>query len=230
MKNLVYLVLLCALTNCAGLKKAQQARKVRNAQKVLADYKADTPPDQQLADLLDAHPQLEGKTVRIVKERDTIRIAGATVTVHLPAVSTPESDNALIDSLMRSAAHQLHAKDSTAYAARLRAILAARPKLTRDTLVQTLGNLTVRTWVDRGGVPHTTVTSAPQKFGYEKVVHETGPVLVKKELAWWERCWIFIKDAAGVIIALVLIAFGIWLWFFVKRQRAKQPAEEHFPF
>ncbi|MBO2010841.1 hypothetical protein [Hymenobacter negativus] len=223
MKNVFYLLLLLVLSNCASVQEARQKRRIAKAEKVLADYKAATPPAQQLAELVGKHPELEGQKVRIVTKTDTVRIPGATITVRIPAESSPATDNILIDSLMRSAATQLHAKDSLAYASRLRAILAARPKLRRDTLVQVLGPLTVRTWVDGKGLPHTTVTSAPQKVAYEKEVHETGPILVKKELAWWERFQLFIKDAAGIIIAMLVLVGGIWLWFFIKRQRQQQP-------
>lgn len=218
----LFLFFLLALTSCAGLEQAREARRVQKALKVLAQHKAETPPESQLSELLDQHPELEGKTVKLVKVRDTIRVPGATITVRIPAESTAASDNLLVDSLMRSAARQLHAKDSLAFAVRLRAILAARPKLRTDTLTQHLGPLTVKTWVDKKGEPHTTVTSAPQKFGYEKEVHETGPVVVKKPLTYWQRLVLFIKDAAGIIIAMLVIVGGIWLWFFIQRQREKK--------
>ena len=222
--RLCYLLLAAHLCSCASINEARQKRRLAKAEKVLAEYKRDTPPDQQLSDLVGKHPELEGKTLRIVKERDTVRIPGATVTVTLPAVSTPASDNALVDSLMRSAASQLHAKDSLAYAARLRAILAARPCLSRDTLVQKLGPLTVKTWVDKQGRPHTTVTSAPQKIGYEKVVHETGPVEVKKEMTTWERVWLFIKDAS-LLLVLLIVGGVVFVIVAMARRRNKQPAE-----
>lgn len=221
MKQLLYVLLLLSTASCAALKEEQQARKVARAQAVLKQYEADTPPDQQLSDLLARNPQLEGQRVRVVTQTDTIRLPAHTVTVRIPAESTPASDNALIDSLIRSAAAQLHTKDSTAYAARLRAILAARPKLRRDTLVQALGPLTVRTWVDAQGVPHTTVASKAQKIAFEKTVHENGPVLVQHEATLLERIILFFKNAAGLIIGFVIVAGLAWLFFFLKRQRDK---------
>ncbi|MBF9140864.1 hypothetical protein [Hymenobacter properus] len=223
MKHSVFLLFVVLFTSCAGFREAQQRRRVAKAEQVLATYKRDTPPDQQLTNLVAAHPELEGKTVRVVTKTDTLRVPGATVTVTLPAVSTAATDNALVDSLMRSAASQLHAKDSLAYAARLRAILAARPKLSRDTLVQRLGVLTVRTWVDRQGRPHTTVTSAPQKFGYAKEVHETGPVVVRKEMTTWERIWLFIKDAS-LLLVLLIVGGVVLVIAVVARRRRKEPA------
>lgn len=228
--RLCYLLLAAHVCGCASMKESARQRRIAKAEKVLADNRRVTPPAQQLSDLVAAHPELEGQRVRVVTKTDTLRLPGATVTVRIPAASTPAGDNALIDSLMRSAASQLHAKDSTAYAARLRAILAARPRLRRDTLTQVLGALTVRTWVDRNGEPHTTVTSAPQKFGFKTEVHENGPIVVKKELAWWERFELFIKDAAGIIIAMLVLVGGIWLWFYIKRQRAQQHSDEPLPF
>lgn len=196
------------------------ASKVERARRILAEHQAATPPAQQLTELVTAHPELVGKAVRTVVERDTIRLPGATVTVRIPAVSTPGADNALVDSLMRSAAQQLHAKDSIAYALRLRAILAARPKLSRDTLVQVLGSLTVRTWVDRAGVPHTTVTSAPQKLAFEKKVVQTGPLQPPAlPMTTMERIWLWVKDAAGLVVVVLVLIGGIWFFYFIKRQR-----------
>jgi hypothetical protein len=82
----------------------------------------------------------------------------------------------------------------------------------------------VKTWVDKQGVPHTTVTSAPQKIAYAKEETQTGPIEVKPALAWWERIWLFIKDAAGFIAVVLLCIGGIWLWFFIQRQRRKSAA------
>jgi hypothetical protein len=216
MRHLLPLLLLFALlSGCAG-------SRLKRAQRIIAEHKAETPPDQQLTELVTQHPELVGKTVRTVVERDTVRVPGATVTVRIPAVSTEASDNALVDSLMRSAARQLHAKDSIAYALRLRAILAARPKLSRDTLVQVLGPLTVRSWVDRAGVPHSTVTSAPQKFGYEQLVIETGPLQPPAlPMTTLERVWLWVKDAAGLIGVVLVLVGGIWLFYFIKRQRQR---------
>jgi hypothetical protein len=203
MRHLFPLLLLFALASCSA------SRQLERAQGVIAAHNAATPPEQQLTELVTKHPELAGKTVRTVVEHDTVRLPGATVTVRIPALSTPGSDNALVDSLMRSAARQLHAKDSVAYALRLRAILAARPKLSRDTLVQVLGLLTVRTWVDKAGVPHTTVTSAPQKIAFEKKVLQTGPLQPPAPpMTQLERLWIFIKDAFWLLVVLIVIVAG----------------------
>jgi|GEM_PF-6133324 len=218
MKHLFHLCLLLVLASCTG------SRQLERAQRIVAQHKAETPPDQQLTELVTQHPELVGKTVRTVVEHDTIYRPGATVTVHTPAVSTPASDNALVDSLMRSAAHQLHAKDSIAYALRLRAILAARPALRRDTLVQVLGPLTVRTWVDAKGLPHTTVTSAPEKLAYEKKVITTGPLQPPmKALSTGERIWLYVKDAFWTLLVLFGLVVALLLfWFF--RNRKASPA------
>lgn len=223
MKHLFFLLLLFGLTDCAGLRSAHRAKKIARAQAVLREYGAATPPEQQLSDLLKANPKLEGKKLRIVRERDTIRIPGATVTVTVPAESTPVTDKALIDSLFESASTRLDTKDSLAFKAQLRAILAARPKLGKDTVRQRLGPLTVESWVDRHGVPHTTVTSAPQQFGYEKAVTITGPVVVKREMTAWEQVTLFLKNAAGIIIGVLVVVGGVWAFYFIQRQRNKPP-------
>jgi hypothetical protein len=210
MRHLLPLLLLFAL----ALASCSTARRLERARAVLAAHEAATPPAQQLTELVSQHPELAGKTVRTVVEHDTVRVPGATVTVRIPAVSTPSSDNALVDSLMRSAAQQLHAKDSIAYALRLRAILAARPKLSRDTLVQVLGALTVRTWIDKAGMPHTTVISAPQKIAFEKKVLQTGPLQPPAPpMTTMERLWLFIKDAFWLVIVCI-VAFGLIITYF----------------
>jgi hypothetical protein len=216
MRHLLPLLLLFAL----ALASCSTARRLERARAVLASHQATTPPAEQLTELVTQHPELAGKTVRTVVEHDTVRVPGATVTVRIPAVSTPGSDNALVDSLMRSAAQQLHAKDSVAYALRLRAILAGRPKLSRDTLVQVLGPLTVRTWVDKGGVPHTTVTSAAQKIAFEKKVLQTGPLQPPAPpITRLERIWLFIKDAFWLLVVLIVIVAGAIIYYAVRRRR-----------
>jgi hypothetical protein len=222
--RLTAFLLAAHLCGCAGLEQAREARRVANAEKVLADHKRNTPPDKQLADLIAAHPALEGKTVRIVKERDTVRLAASTATATLPQLSTAAADNALIDSLIGAAGVQFHAKDSATFAARLRAELAARPRLSRDTVTRRIGPITLKLWTDKHGRPQAVVVKAMQAVAYEKTVHETGPLLVKKEITLGERITLFIKDAAGIIIAVLVLVGGVWLWFFVKRQREKQPA------
>jgi hypothetical protein len=230
LKILFFLLAAHVLGGCAGLKEAREARRVANAEKVLADHKRNTPPDKQLSDLVLAHPELEGKTVRVVTKRDTVVLPAVTADAVLPQVSTPAGDKALIDSLIASAGLQLHAIDSTLFAARLRAELAARPRLSRDTVTRHIGPITLKLWTDAHGRPQATVVKVEQKVGYEKEVHENGPIVVQKELAWWERFQLFIKDAAGIIIAMLVLIGGIWLWFYIQRQREKQPADEPLPF
>lgn len=222
--RLLCLLSFAHLCGCAGLKKAQQRRQIAAANATLERYKQGTPPAEQLADLVDANPVLAGKTVRIVKERDTVRIAPLAVAVQLPAVSTPQTDNALIDSLIAAAGLQFHAKDSATFAARLRAELMARPRLSRDTVTRTYGAITVKLWVDARGRPQARVVKAAQAVGYERSVQQTGPILIKKEPTIWERVTLFIKDAAGLIVAFLVIVGGAWLWFFIQRQRKQQSA------
>ena len=219
MKNTLYLLLAVLLCNCAGLKRAQQARRVARAHAVLACYERDTPPDAQLSALLAVHPELEGKTVRIVTERDTVQIPASTVAVSLPATSTTATDNALIDSLLNSAGRNLQRKDSATFAARLRAELSTRPRLSHDTITRVIGPMTLRIWTDSKGRPQAVCIQAVQKVAYEKKVTQTGPVLVKREMTTSERIWLFIKDIWGVLVAALVLVGGVWMWFFVKRQR-----------
>jgi hypothetical protein len=215
MKHFLYLLLLTALASCST------ARQLKKAEKFLAEHRGETPPDAQLSQLIAAHPELQGRTVRTVTVHDTIRLPGKTITVEVPAISTKQSDNLLVDSLMNSAAKQLHAKDSLAFAERLRAILAARPRLRSDTLRQVLGNVTVKTWVDKLGIPHTTIKVGAQNVAFEKQITQTGPVVVKPEVSRLERIWLFIKDAVFFIIGIIGVAAVVWLIFFIKRQREK---------
>ena len=218
MKHAILLLLALNLCGCAGIKQAQQARRVAKAHAVLACYGADTPADQQLSDLLAAHPALQGQTVRLVTERDTVHIAEATATVSLPAVSTTASDNALIDSLLNSTGRQLRAKDSALFASRLRAELSRRPRLSRDTVTRIIGPITLRLWTDAHGRPQAVVVKAAQAVAYEKTVTETGPVLVKPEARpWYEDAWLWIRNALGVLIGAFALICGVWIFFAFRR-------------
>ena len=220
-------ILLCLLAShvlggCTSFKEAQQKRRIAKAHAVLSSYAVDTPPDKQLADLIEAHPALEGKTVRIVKEHDTIRIAPSTTTATLPVVSTPTGDNALIDSLIHSAGIQLHAKDSTAFAVRLRAELMARPRLSRDTVTRHIGPITLQLWTDAHGRPQAKVVKTEQKVAYEKEVHQTGPIIIQKEMTAFERIWLFVKDATGfVVVIVVLSTVGLLIFYFKRRSQTQ---------
>ena len=221
--RLLCLLSFAQLCSCAGLKKAQQRRQIAAANATLERYKQGTPPAEQLADLLDAHPVLAGTTVRIVKERDTVRIAAQAVSLQLPAVSTPTTDKAFIDSLMATTDLQFHAKDSATFAARLRAELASRPKLSRDTVTRTYGAITVKLWVDARGRPQARVVKAAQAVGYEKTVTETkAPDLPKPDIGFFPRLWLFIQDAALLIVLLII--GGVVLLVVAMARRRKEPA------
>ena len=220
--RLLCLLSFAHLCGCAGLKKAQQRRQVAAANATLERYKQGTPPAEQLADLIDAHPALAGSTVRIVKERDTVRLPAQVVTVQLPAVSTPATDKAFIDSLMATTDLQFHAKDSATFAARLRAELASRPKLSRDTVTRTYGAITVKLWVDARGRPQARVVKAVQAVAYEKQVTETqAPELPKPDIGFFPRLWLFIQDAALLIVLLII--GGVVLLIAVRSR--KEPAQ-----
>ncbi|UOR06234.1 lipoprotein [Hymenobacter aerilatus] len=210
MKQLFFYALLVAFLSGCATQRA--ARKFEAAQKKEAARKAALPPEEQLAELVQEHPELVGKTTRVVTKIEYVKVPGQTITVTVPAASTPETDKRLVDSLLQSATHQFKQADSAAFAQRLHTILAQRPQLSRDTVEQQVGPLVVKAWVDARGIVHISSVNKEQNIKVEKEVTETGPLQPVKiiEPTFWQTLWIAVKAWFWALIFL-LILFLIWL-------------------
>lgn len=220
MKYILSALLALNLCSCASIRQARTARKVAAAHAVLATYATDTKPEDQLSQLIAAHPSLEGSTVRVVTQHDTVRIAASSSTATLPAVSTRAGDKALIDSLLRSISGQMKAKDSAAFSSRLMLELAHRPRLSHDTVTQHIGPITVKLYTDPQGRAQAVVKKAVQNVAYEKVIHETGPVLVQQVARpWYETAWLWVRNALGLLIGVFALICGVWIFYAFRRAK-----------
>ncbi len=207
MKNLCYLLLSCLLASCSTV------RQLERAEKLLAAHQRSVPPDTVFMQLLAANPKLKERATRTVIKvvHDTVRMAGKTVYLPAPVPQKATAQTAAVDSLVRAASRQLRVKDSLAFAMRLRAALAARPRLRSDTLKQHLGDLLIRTWFDRFGGAHSTITNLRQNtVVVQRVVPAPPPTRPKAEAVRGNRVWIFLRDHAGALVAILLIGLT-WL-------------------
>jgi hypothetical protein len=219
MKNLCFLFLGCLLASCSTV------RQLERAQRLVAEHQQAVPPDTVFKYLLAANPKLKERTTRTVTKtvvvHDTVRVSK---TVYLPAPARAVSP--LVDSLIRAAGKQLRVKDSLAFAMRLRAALAARPKVRNDTLKQRLGNLLIRTWIDKVGAAHTTITNLKENtVVVQRVVPAPRrPALPRSEAAPPPRIWDFVNAHLGAIVAVLLIGL-LWvlLILFVRRRKPASP-------
>lgn len=218
MKNLCYLLLLGLLASCSTV------RQLERAQRYVALHQPPVPPDTVFMQLLAANPKLKERATRtvtkVVTVHDTVRLPGKTV--YLPAPERAISP--LVDSLLQAASKQLRIKDSLAFAIRLRAALAARPRYPDDTLKIRLGDLLIRTWLDKQGGKHTTTTNLRKNtVVVQRVVPAARPVPPKPEIAPPGRLWAFLHAHAATLAILLLIGLTwLLLALFVRRRQAKQ--------
>lgn len=176
------------------------------------------PPAEQLAELVQAHPELVGTITRTVVKTEYVKVPGQTVTVTVPATSTPTTDKQLVDSLLQSASHQLKQAESAAFAQQLHAILAQRPRLSRDTVQQQVGPLTVKAWVDAKGRVHVAAVNTERLIKTEKVVLESGPIQPVRVVTptFWETLWVALKAWFWLLLLLLVL---LLLWLFTRLRK-----------
>lgn len=214
MKTLfLHLCVLLLLSSCATSRKAEKAQEKASAAEAVRVSKL--PAGDQLTELVTRHPELVGSITKVVVEHDTVRIPGKTVEVQVPVVSTPATDNALIDSLLTSYSVRMKKQDSLAFVARMLLLMKQRPQLSRDTSTFVFGDMTVKTWTDKNGQVRVKVIQPEQKVGYDKKIIETGPLQPPPPpLTNAEKVVLFIMRNWWWLL-LILVALGL-LWRFRK--------------
>jgi hypothetical protein len=222
MKNLGYLFLLL-LTSCSTV------RQLERAQKFVAEHQQTVPPDTVFKYLLAANPKLKERTTRTIIKHDTVRVSKV-VTVYLPAPPAPKGPNPVVDSLIRAASKQLRVKDSLAFAMRLRAALAARPKARQDTLKQRLGDLLILSWIDKAGALHTTTTNLKKKTVVVRITPAPRRAAApKSEPAPPTGLYAFLGAHLGAIVVVLAMIF-FWVLLLLAWLRRRRPCHPYAPY
>ncbi|TGE05544.1 hypothetical protein [Hymenobacter fodinae] len=210
----------CLLLLSSCTERMIAKRSVKRAERAAADEAlrvSRLPAKEQLAGLVEKNPGLIGETTKVVEKTVIVKVPGETITVTVPAKSTPATDKTLVDSLLQSASHQLHQADSASIAdlartkARLAKILHERPLLSRDTVKQEVGDLIVKAWVDPTGVVHVSSISKERKVEVPTIIKQgtVQPIRIEKP-SFWAKLWLILKSWFWLLLFLV-VAGLVWL-------------------
>lgn len=214
--SLVYLLFCLLLFNgCAASKKAKEAARQeavkKEAEQKEAEALAKAPtPGEKLGVLVQAHPELIGKTTRIVHTTDTLVIKEATATAVIPVVSTATTDSVLIASLLQQlekAGQLVNKAQANALHRSLLPELAKRPELSRMPVRVVKDGLEIEAWVDATGAVQVKTKRLQQQVGYPSAVWAITPQpVVVEQLTWWDKTKIAAKAYAWLLLFLLVLA------------------------